>query len=72
MFTRINQGRPNVQQQYDENITSITKEILREWIHIGWKNLCDVGLGHKHSLNFEGGMTLSGIVLIFHIIKSPG
>lgn len=48
-------GRPTYQQQYDEKYNAYFKEVQRG-VNTYWLDKpLHVGVGHKHSLNFEGG-----------------
>ena len=65
-------GRPNVQQQYDEKYTEYYKEILRGVDTYWLEKPLRVGVGHKHSLNFEGGDDIIRYSIDFSYNKVAG
>lgn len=65
-------GRPNVQQQYDEKYNEYYKEILRGVDTYWLEKPLRVGVGHKHSLNFEGGDDIIRYSIDFSYNKVAG
>ena len=65
-------GRPNVQQQYDEKYNEYYKEILRGVDTYWLEKPLRVGVGHKHSLNFEGGDDIIRYSIDFSYNKFAG
>ena len=65
-------GRPDVQQQYDEKYNEYYKEILRGVDTYWLEKPLRVGVGHKHSLNFEGGDDIIRYSIDFSYNKVAG
>ena len=65
-------GRPNVQQQYDEKYNEYYTEILRGVDTYWLEKPLRVGVGHKHSLNFEGGDDIIRYSIDFSYNKVAG
>lgn len=65
-------GRPDVQQQYDEKYNEYYKEILRGVDTYWLEKPLRVGVGHKHSLNFEGGDDIIRYSIDFSYNKIAG
>ena len=65
-------GRPDVQQQYDEKYNEYYKEILRGVDTYWLEKTLRVGVGHKHSLNFEGGDDIIRYSIDFSYNKVAG
>ena len=65
-------GRPDVQQQYDEKYNEYYKEILRGVDTYCLEKPLRVGVGHKHSLNFEGGDDIIRYSIDFSYNKVAG
>ena len=65
-------GRPDVQQQYDEKYNEYYKEILRGVDTYWLEKPLRVGVGHKHSLNFEGGDDIFRYSIDFSYNKVAG
>ena len=65
-------GPPDVQQQYDEKYNEYYKEILRGVDTYWLEKPLRVGVGHKHSLNFEGGDDIIRYSIDFSYNKVAG
>ena len=65
-------GCPDVQQQYDEKYNEYYKEILRGVDTYWLEKPLRVGVGHKHSLNFEGGDDIIRYSIDFSYNKVAG
>ena len=65
-------GHPDVQQQYDEKYNEYYKEILRGVDTYWLEKPLRVGVGHKHSLNFEGGDDIIRYSIDFSYNKVAG
>ena len=61
-----------MQQQYDEKYNEYYKEILRGVDTYWLKKPLRVGVGHKHSLNFEGGDDIIRYSIDFSYNKVAG